>query len=58
MTNLELGKDVTIHYLQPFNGSGALRWKSGVIVKVTPKWILLDGIRGGWIPKDGIQFVR
>lgn len=58
VTDLTVGQQVTIEYLQPFNGSGSLRWKSGVVKSVGDKWIALDGNRGGWVPRNGVEFVR
>lgn len=55
---LKIGQRVRITYLQPFNGSGASRWKVGTVAKVTDKWVLLsDSMRGGWLPREGILTV-
>lgn len=56
-TDLTVGQSVTVHYLQPFNGAGSLRWKRGVVKSVSDRWIALDGLRGGWVPRDGVKFV-
>jgi len=58
MNELTLGRKVHITYTQPFNGAGAPRWKVGEIAKVTPKWVLLKGHRGGWLPREGIKTIQ
>jgi hypothetical protein len=57
MKDLQIGQTVHITYIQPFNGAGAPRWKVGEVTKVTDKWVLLTGHRGGWLPRQGILTV-
>lgn len=55
--DLAVGQDVTIRYTQPNNGAGSLRWKTGVVESIGPKWVALQGHRGGWVPVDGVAFI-